>query len=54
MLSVALNHLHKITHTIGLRRALHAIMVLGNQTRLDDAGCHMPKLYLANKHRKTT
>uniref|UniRef100_A0A494G8V1 Uncharacterized protein n=1 Tax=Solanum lycopersicum TaxID=4081 RepID=A0A494G8V1_SOLLC len=42
-----------ITHTIGLRRAWHAIMVLGQHTQSEGGEHDMPSSPLDNKHGST-
>ena len=49
--SVAFHHSHWITHTIGLRRTRHAIMVLGQQTRSHEFGRRITTSPLDNTRR---
>ena len=51
---VACDHRFWAAHTVERRRALHAIIALGRQTRSNDVRCDMPLSPLGSTHDRTT
>ena len=51
---VACHHRLSVAHTVERRRAWHAIIALGWQTRSNDVGCGMPSSPSGSTHGRTT